>query len=951
MEKNYYTNKFCESLEIYLKMKMLKYVEYYLDTIPSDDRHNVDSIITRNQFTLEEINDLLIDYSPVEFDDNDLFSMAYRYFNNIVPSHRKNDTLVTLPFSIEKRLKSKDYPNLPDFLYLPIIYYLIWSSNPYQELTRQLLGNHLYYFENKLPTHEEKLDGAYGDVFAMLASLDAITTNPNYIITEDDYQLLNQLLNYSSIPLFRHEKSVIENILRLDDVTLEDIDNKIKVFSQFLPMDINLEKYNNLYLYVNDVFASIDNPEITPELVLLLQTDYAQNFYHIPQLEHLYKDKSVFTFDQILSFIHTFEESGEIVPKDDLQQLLEKKLDSSLLPKVSSEFFHKIYTICYEYRKNKFEFNFKDFSSYMNSLDINFSSCKYRGSRDFDFYMFDLFYQHTIRPRYIPFCEVLMKTKSGKVLLDDDIKRAKIKLQNMETVYSTDNYNSFLPYAEKLATLPDYTLHSFLMEFVPKEEQEAVEALCIWFNKKENPSYFTPPLFSSERIDANYNRLLRKKDLFFEQSSLKEFTFDSAKIHWKNLNGQLPYSRAQQLTKKDFFAQHRDYYQKRIDEIALEEARNMILFMQAGKSILRYVDQADYLPKQALDIIDSAISKMPKEKDSLLVMKRQLSEEIRLRDIQEISFSDARKYMDDVKDANKLFMFFFSHDFSSMNEFYQAAKEKFHISFEKQRRLLKASLESDLDVDEDASVLNLYQERRECIDLRHREQLRESTKQRAKERLKENIDLYGKNVLDIMKKFVDSDESTIGKFCQSSGISMNDFRFYRRLCVNMDSDVSARVDKKAAAIRKRFLCAMVDASKQIYHEMFRCQQQKVPYNLVKHYQRYGYSPRFIADIASKIGRVWESDNINNYLTKHPDIFLSISVNKLAEMSRVSKIYPGNIYLGNHKVSYRAKDLDFATEELSNMGIPITKGSLYYFLLDNSKKDKAPQKIKIEKKST
>ena len=77
MEKNYYTNKFCESLELYLKMKMLKYVEYYLDTIPSDDRRNVDSIITRNQFTLEEINDLLIDYSPVEFDDSDLFSMAF----------------------------------------------------------------------------------------------------------------------------------------------------------------------------------------------------------------------------------------------------------------------------------------------------------------------------------------------------------------------------------------------------------------------------------------------------------------------------------------------------------------------------------------------------------------------------------------------------------------------------------------------------------------------------------------------------------------------------------------------------------------------------------------------------------------------------------------------------------------------------------------------------------
>ena len=187
MEKNYYTNKFCESLELYLKMKMLKYVEYYLDTIPSDDRRNVDSIITRNQFTLEEINDLLIDYSPVEFDDSDLFSMAYRYFNNIVPSYRKNGTLVTLPDSIEQRLKSNDYPDIPDFLYLPIIYYLIWSSNPYQRLTQELLGNNLQYFEDNMPTHEEDLQYAHGDVFDMLASLDAITTDSGYIISEDDY--------------------------------------------------------------------------------------------------------------------------------------------------------------------------------------------------------------------------------------------------------------------------------------------------------------------------------------------------------------------------------------------------------------------------------------------------------------------------------------------------------------------------------------------------------------------------------------------------------------------------------------------------------------------------------------------------------------------------------------------------------------------------------------------
>ena len=203
-----------------------------------------------------------------------------------------------------------------------------------------------------------------------------------------------------------------------------------------------------------------------------------------------------------------------------------------------------------------------------------------------------------------------------------------------------------------------------------------------------------------------------------------------------------------------------------------------------------------------------------------------------------------------------------------------------------------------------------------------------------------------------MKKFVASDESTIGKFCQSADISMSDFKFYRRLCVNMDSDVSVRVDQKAANIRRKFIRAMAIASNHICKEMVRCHKEKVPYDIVKHYQHYGYSPRFIADIASKIGRTKEADNINKYLTLYPDIFVPINANKLEDMRRVSRIYPGNIYFGENKVSYNTKKLDYATKELDSMGVPITKGSLYCFLSSNSeKKETGYQKIKTEKKST
>ena len=99
-----------------------------------------------------------------------------------------------------------------------------------------------------------------------------------------------------------------------------------------------------------------------------------------------------------------------------------------------------------------------------------------------------------------------------------------------------------------------------------------------------------------------------------------------------------------------------------------------------------------------------------------------------------------------------------------MAHFYQTAKEKFHISEDKQRKLLKMFLGS---LGEESDISDLYEKKRELISLKQREKLIESTKQRAKERLEENIDLYGEKALNVMRKFVDSDDNTIGKFCHS----------------------------------------------------------------------------------------------------------------------------------------------------------------------------------------
>src|SRR5699024_11026040 len=151
--------------------------------------------------------------------------------------------------------------------------------------------------------------------------------------------------------------------------------------------------------------------------------------------------------------------------------------------------------------------------------------------------------------------------------------------------------------------------------------------------------------------------------------------------------------------------------------------------------------------------------------------------------------------------------------YSSMAEFYEDASLKLGLQSSKIREILKNMNESNPE------VLELYQKRREIIDKRILTRISEANRKKSQERLETNIDMYGEEAIRIMKKFIDSDDISIGKFCSSLDLSMKDFKFYRKLCSHVDQATSALVDDKAADIRRKFIGAMAKTSSLVAREM------------------------------------------------------------------------------------------------------------------------------------
>ena len=69
-------------------------------------------------------------------------------------------------------------------------------------------------------------------------------------------------------------------------------------------------------------------------------------------------------------------------------------------------------------------------------------------------------------------------------------------------------------------------------------------------------------------------------------------------------------------------------------------------------------------------------------------------------------------------------------------------------------------------------------------------------KEQTRKKLEYDIGKYGEEAVKAMRTFVKSDDFTIKKFCKTAGISEKDFKFYRRICTEIDEDLAIEVNEK-----------------------------------------------------------------------------------------------------------------------------------------------------------
>lgn len=954
MNKEFYLQAFYSSLNKRLQQMIFNYKEEYLDTLSEEDKNPVWIILDKKQFSSLDINDLLIDYSPEELDDASLFAIVYRYFDTITADMEKGD-LVLLDFPVRHRLE-KVPTNVSKFLMLPILSYLISSSNKYQALTRELYGNYLTYLENDFTSHALKTSKL--DISFIFDKLSTITTDSNYKITSNDIKLLSSFLLYERYLPGMEMKEImtdVRNIYGMKDIIISykgnafpfvssdvSFDDAMKVYSHFFKLELP-QKCANRYLYAKETFDSIaehvySEDELT-QIRLLLHTPFSKSFYKVPYRLGYYLEN--FQFDDVLDFIKKYEEIGLVVSKADLSYLL----DEFVAKDISGSFPLKsvVRDIFYSYEKQQFPFQFDKFCSFMNTQDIDFSSYKYDRTKEFDFSMYVRFLTmggyHLIAGYFDP----LMKTASGQALLSDTITTCREKIKHREEVYSEDTYQRFYPYAEKLASLTDYTLDYFLLDFVKKEDYEKVRVLCNWIDE-HNSAFFSNSIGNSDNVRRNSQRIITNIEKYFSETPLKELTEDNILEYWKSLRNPFV-EKDKYPMKKDYFMSYSSIIQKRLDALALPEVKNMELCLKESSSLVDYISKQEYSEKQAFRLISTARYKLPDEADKFLELEQAINNQIAERDEKNKYNQQVRDIMNQAKEAGLLMMLFLNGDYSSMAEFYEDVSLKLGLQSSKIREILKNMNESS------SEILELYEKRREIIDKRISTRIGEANRKKSQERLEMNIDMYGEEAIRIMKKFIDSDDTSIGKFCSSLDLSMKDFKFYRKLCSHVDQVTSALVDDKAADIRRKFIGAMGRTSSLVAREMVRCHNNQIPYDMVEHYQKYGYSPVFIKDFALSIHKDKEAKTINQYMIIHPELFRSISAVEIATMERTSRFTPRNMYLdakGKMAVSYVASDLEAATSELCKLEVPVTKGTVFSMLKRIQKRKDSTVKVHQKK---
>lgn len=877
--------------------------------------------------------DIILDLAEIKNRDISSLTAAVVQYGNKSSYYAR--TNLKLPFIIDSKISGKIFDKDYDYKkFLSSLLYLIEiDDNKYYNITIDVLYNYIASVYSTVHFRKLSLLESKEKLVEALTQLEKVVNNEDYKITKQDVDLLNELYDNTKIikdlPIVKKvidastnvDYSLLAKFLGLNPLEYQSVNdyfNGEKIIEDIKNKKYSIDELNVIKLLALNMSVAPNNIGIFTYMNLKINPR-RPNFYNVLKFIELY--------DQYTDGEKTvnFNKIGKYL------RLSNNYIDDNSYYHDDVDVFREIYK---EYRKQNFSFKIEEFCSYINSIkeDAHLEEviARYKvleNSTDFDIYSF--FYligsnSHSLDlDRFAPYIPYLLKTKSGEKFFAPILLKEKEAIKQLEDIYTSDTLNRLLPLAYNLADVSDYTIGSYAKRYVKPEDYQKFRAVCDWLRSK-NEDIFKNSIDSEFNEAKDRERAKKETTSYFVNLPLKELNgATTINSYYKKV--EIPFATKKGKTHTLGLAiiteLYHSVYLKRLDDICLVEAKKLIWLMKEEQELGKYIDARGYTYKQAFDIISMASKKIDDEKAfSLLTIK--LEEEVKNKERKE-KLTKARKFIDILKNGS----------FDSMTSFYDCVAKEHNISRNEQALLLNVAME-----DEELSEVI----KKKKMEIKEKRALK--NKEQTRKKLEYDIGKYGEEAVKAMRTFVKSDDFTIKKFCKTAGISEKDFKFYRRICTEIDEDLAIEVNDKCMETSKKFIIFIIKSAREVALEMKRCHKGKVPYDLYNHYEKYGVSPHLIADMSSRFDRVNESKLINDYMTIHSAIFSSISVSRLENMKRKTSIYSANFYLENRSVSYNKKDMEQATLDLSNKGIPLYSGTLYQALIRMKNDSKTGKKI-------
>lgn len=602
--------------------------------------------------------------------------------------------------------------------------------------------------------------------------------------------------------------------------------------------------------------------------------------------------------------------------------------------------FEQIKALENKYRLDHFEFNFDEFCQFVNSTNLDFSPVKEDGTSHFDF---SLYYDYRLIAKSheinwmkrkhleylmdIPYgafgvAQTFLETVVGKKefpnlkeIVDQDLSWEK-------KIYTKENYERLMPDIEKMAKTKDYRFIHYCHDFIPEEDQEAFKALSDWVDQRD-PHYFDKSIHEKGILFRSQDRIVETLYPLINQLPLSDLNNSSKMYEYFNQNGITSSSFQRHL-----FCYSQDLYWERIEEIYAGELENLIqIYMQGINPFLS--DSLVYPYECYLDILEYAKKSMPKDVEKIEKVITWFENSKQQKDQADEAITTMNDQLKNTK-LDLMILSIFIHQytsFSTMKEFYQYCSEQLNVSNAHVQKAFSAFLNDEDEMNSELGVtvrtIKMFMEDRK------NQKIAELQQERHQKRIQATLDEFGDGAILMMRQFINAEEATISKFCTTFKVDRKEFDFLRKVCRKVDGDTTELVDQKAALAAKKFLAFMLKTVEEVSNEMKACMEENRPYDLLNHYEKYGYSPNFIQQLAKNLSNPQAASIINRYVAKNQEAFHLLRPNEIETMKRSSiGFYPSNLFLNGQVVKYKNSELTKALQLLNERNIPVTKGTLF-----------------------